>query len=277
MHFFIFLLFSFSLFAEAEKLFTWNPRIQKKGTENSPPPCKPKETKKAPLLSNFEVGGNYTFAHITPTSLNSFHGHLGGARGIYQYRANDAIYGALSLNWKQGNTQGLGGNRFLIIFDAHERIGYTWGFPKKKRFFSLYTGVGYRNYYHDLQTMGSSARFYYNYIYIPVGFAFQGRVNSMTDLGLNFQWMPQVYPTLTINPLKGARWILNKKLVNFIGELPISIYLNKSQSVSLQIKPVFEYWRDGSTNARTASGTFLRIPGNNYLFPGIEINFGFSF
>lgn len=104
-----------------------------------------------------------------------------------------------------------------------------------------------------------------------------GKVNSITDLGLNIQWMPQVFSILTINPLKGARWILNRKLMNFKGELPIRIYLNTLHSMSLEVKPVFEYWRDGQTNARAASGVFLQVPGNTYLFPGIDINFGISF
>ncbi len=268
------------LFAQEADELVWNPRIPKRGEQVTPPkeytPQKKQKKKRLPR-SHIQIGGSYTYAHITPSSLPSFHGHLGGIQVLYEYKRMNFFYGGVAFLWAQGNTQGVRGNRFLFKIDAQERLGYTWGWRKKKRFFSLFSGIGYRHYGHRLQSSGSTVRFNYNELYIPVGFLFQGRVNSITDLGLNFQWMPQVYPTLTINPLKGARWILNSKMTNFRGELPITLYLSRKHHVTLAINPFFEYWRDGQTNARTQLGTNLRVPGNTYLFPGIDINFGYAF
>lgn len=279
MHFLIFFLLSFSLFAQ-EEMISWNPRIPKKGEQIPSPkesPPQKKQMKKQFPRSNIQIGGSYTYAHITPSSLSSFHGHLGGLQALYEYKPFDFFYGGITFLWKLGNLKGVEKNRFLFIIDTQERIGYTWGWLRKDRFFSLFSGVGYRHLSHRLTKSGNTVQFNYNEFYIPVGFLFRGRVNAITDLGLNFQWMPQVYPTLTINPLKGARWILNNKMTNFKGELPITVYLSRKHPITLLINPFFEYFRDGSTNAKTQLGTNLRIPGNTYLFPGIDMNFSYAF
>lgn len=124
---------------------------------------------------------------------------------------------------------------------------------------------------------GHTLHFYYNEFYIPVGFSFRGRLNCVVSLGLNFQWMPQVYSTLAIHPLKGARWCLNNKYANFRAELPLTMCASQKHHISVVLQPFFEYWREGHTSARTQLGTSLHVPGNTYLFAGVELNLAHSF
>jgi hypothetical protein len=142
---------------------------------------------------------------------------------------------------------------------------------------TLFTGLGYRYNGNHVKTSGYSVRFDYSELYAPVGFLIRGRLSSIVSAGLNFQWMPQVYPTLKITPLKGARWILNNKIANFRGELPLTLCLSKMYRVSLLLTPFFEYWQDGHTSAKTQIGTVLHVPGNRYLLGGLDLNFRWSF
>lgn len=259
---------------------SWNPRISKQRQQMPPPEPRASqkiEKKKKPPKSRFQIGGNYTYAHITPTSHSSFHGHLGGIQGLYEYRPGNQFYGAAALAWNQGNTQGEKGNRFFFKIDAQERLGYTWFKKSKNRFFSLFSGLGYRHYGHSLKTAGASLDLDYNTLYLPVGFLFQGKVNGITDLGLNFQWMPQVYPTVKLSPLVGARWIIIRRQTNFKAELPIRICIWKKHHLSFLINPSFEYWRDGHSDAKTQGGRKLNMPGNTYLFVGVDLSLGHAF
>jgi hypothetical protein len=187
------------------------------------------------------------------------------------------VYGALAAVWRQGNTHGSNGNRFLLEFDVEERIGYTWGSWKKGRMLSLFTGFGYRHLGEAANSSGSAITFNYNELYVPVGVLIEGSLHPLVSCGFNAQWMPQVYSTLTIVPLTGARWILTKKVMNFRGELPLTIYVSRARRFSFTIQPFFEYWQDGHTSARTQLGTVLHVPGNTYLFVGGDLNLRYSF
>lgn len=277
----IFLLLSLSLIAqETQDELAWNPRIPRKAYATQPPYCLPPSEccipNAEPPTSYLSIGGSYTYAYIKPREHGSTAGSLVGMQALYEYKTYNRFYGAGAASWKQGNTERWG-NRFLVQFDIQERLGYTWGSCRKERLFSLFSGFGYRRNAERVTHFGHTVRFYYNEFYIPVGFLFTGRLNSVVSLGLNFQWMPQVFSTVLIRPLRGARWCLNNKIGNYKVELPLTIHAARNSNILIVINPFFEYWRDGHTSAKTQLGTSLRLPGNTYLFAGVELNLGYLF
>ena len=227
--------------------------------------------------SRLQIGADYTYAHITPHGNASSSGNLGGLQALYEFRSSNWVYGGLTFAWKQGNTDGSEGNRSLLMFDVEERIGGCVNHWQERLDLILFTGFGYRHYGEKVSGLGSSLRFNYNEFYVPVGFLFNGKVSSSFGIGLNAQWMPQVYPTVTIVPLKGARWIISNELANFRIEVPLTIVMSCRNHLTLIIQPFFEYWRDGHTTAHTELGTALNVPGNTYLFGGVDLNIRYSF
>jgi hypothetical protein len=89
--------------------------------------------------------------------------------------------------------------------------------------------------------------------------------------------MPQVYPTVKITPLNGARWIIKRTLSNMLVEFPMTFFLTRSQHAALILKPFYEYWSDGRSTAKMSNGVPLGLPGNVYNFWGAELNFLYAF
>ena len=79
--------------------------------------------------------------------------------------------------------------------------------------------------------------------YVPVGMI-SSFCASWGALGVNLAWMPQIYPTVKITPLKGARWILKNTYNNFLVELPLTFYFACDQRYALIFKPFYEYWSE---------------------------------
>ena len=229
-------------------------------------------------VSCFQIGGNYTHAHIAILGQPSFHGNLGGIQGSYEYRPWNSFYGALRVVWKEGSTKNSSATRDLTYVDVQERFGYSYAISSRAWMLSLFSGFGYRHIGHEFKQRGaSSIQFDYNEFYVPVGFLSDYTFYDRYSVGLNFVWMPQVYSTVKIAPLKGARWIIRNSLSNILAEVPFTFFLTKNKRYSLIVKPFYEYWEDGHTIAKTATGIALGVPGNTYNFWGAELNFGFSF
>ncbi len=230
------------------------------------------------LESNFEIGGNYTHVNLQPHGSSSFNGNLGGVQALYEFRPKNDFYGAAKLAWRQGSTHGSAGKRHLIYIDAQERFGYTFDLGQKEKKLTLFSGLGFRHLGHKLHPKtGSSIRFNYNEFYVPVGLIVDGHVNSWFALGAAMAWMPQVYSTVKIVPLKGAHWTLTNTLKNFFVALSLDFALTESNRFHLILNPFYEYWRDGHTTAKTASGVALGLPGNSYNFWGVDLNFSYRF
>ncbi|MBM3191594.1 MAG: hypothetical protein FJZ63_02925 [Chlamydiae bacterium] len=228
--------------------------------------------------SRLQWGGNYTYVVLRPDGLPSFRGNLGGAQASYEYRPLDSFYGGLTVNWKQGRTHGDDGKRHLLYVDLQERLGYTAACRNNDLRFTFFTGLGYRHLGQKfIPTQGSILYFRYNELYIPVGTLIDYSFNRWFALGLDFVWMPQVYPTVLIVPLKGARWVLTEKLANFYAALPFDFTLTRSQKWHLVIKPFYERWKDGHSTAVTSTGIPLGLPGNAYNFWGVDVNFAYCF
>ncbi len=229
-------------------------------------------------VSCLQLGGNYTHVNMKVKGQLSFHGNLGGAQGSYEYRPWNRFYGGARLAWKEGSTESSGAKRSLIYVDAQERLGYTYASHSRKWLLTFFSGFGYRYLSQRLKQSGqSSVTFNYNEFYIPVGLLSNYFINSWCSLGLNAIWMPQVYPTVKITPLKGARWILKNTYSNVLVELPMTFFFTQNKRYSLILKPFYEHWEDGKSTAKTSNGTPLGLPGNLYNFWGAELNFGFSF
>lgn len=281
-------LFPFPEIAHAERFSREDYLYHKELAQNSssvrkkaPPSCQGDPT------SHLQIGVNYTYLSLTPHGFSSFGGSLGGLQAAYEFRSWERIYGAVTFNWRQGNTHGQGTHRSVLDLKTEERIGYSFGCKKNNWIVSLFSGLGYRHVGQSVPVIASnyvlgsegttSIDFDYNTFYMPIGVLADWQTYTTVALGLNFTWMPQVYPTLKIQPLKGARWILKDQLANFLVEVPITVLVSRKYDCTLIVKPFFEYWRDGSTTAETIFGTTLGLPGNTYLFGGLELNFCYNF
>lgn len=228
--------------------------------------------------SNLKIGGDYTWVSFKPSGYSTFTGNLGGMQASYEYKVKDYFYAEASLAWKEGDMFGSNGKRSLTYVDAQERLGYTLGLENPGSLLTLYTGVGYRHYGQKFAPEnGNSTRYYYNHIYIPVGLLGTYDVTSYFNLGVDFTWMPQVYPTVSIDPLDGARWVLSKRLENFYVKLPLDFSLTRNKKFHLILTPFYERWQDGHSTAETSTGTQLGLPSNTYNFYGVNLDFSYSF
>ena len=228
--------------------------------------------------SFLEIGASYTRANINIEGEPSYDGNLGGIDGSYEYKSWNNFYGGLKLSWKQGTTTSSFAERKLTYVDVQERIGYTCASFCKNWSATIFSGFGYRYLGHTLKLFEvPSIKFNYNEFYVPVGFLSDYFFFSCWSLGLNFTWMPQVYPTVEIVPLQGARWILKNTMDNVLVELPLTYSFTKNKCYSLILKPFYERWNDGRSTAETFTGEELGLPKNSYNFYGVEFLFVFQF
>lgn len=229
-------------------------------------------------ISCLQIGGNYTYVHMQVEDQLSFHGHLGGMQGSYEYRPWDSFFGGVRVTWKQGNMESSGAERSLVYIDVQEELGYTYASRCKEWLLTFFSGYGYRHLGQRVTESGQSpVTFNYNEFYIPVGLLSDYSINCWCSLGLRAVWMPQVYPSVKITPLKGARWILKNTLSNVLVELPVTFYIDQNKRYSLIFKPFYEHWADGKSIAKTSTGSALDLEANFYNFWGAELNFAFSF
>ncbi len=230
------------------------------------------------LNSRLEIGGSYTYLQMKPRGVPTFHGNLGGMDARYDFRPMNNFYAGAELNWKQGITHWEGAKRFILYFDAQEKLGYTFALRKRSYMTTLFTGFGYRYTGHKLTQPGlESLRFKYNEFYVPVGVISDHPVTSWLSAGINFTWMPQVFSTVGIDPLKGAKWSLKESITNFSAEMPFTFNLTKDKTCQLSLIPFYQYWRDGHSTAKLPSGIKLGLPGNTYNFYGADLNFAYRF
>jgi hypothetical protein len=226
--------------------------------------------------SLIQIGGNYTYVNIKPSNSGAFSGNMGGVQGLYEYRPLNDYYVAVKGMWREGNTTHRGAERSLFDVDVQERMGYTVS-SCGKYWLTLFSGAGYRYLGNELTQNGSTMKMNYNEFYIPVGFLTDFKITSVLSLGLYFTWMPQVNSTVNLIPNGGAQWILEKRLVNFLVEMPLTIAMGEEKQYLIIVKPFYEYWQDGASTGVTSSGIPLGLPGNTYNFGGVELNFGFRF
>ncbi len=240
-------------------------------------PCAPKHLTWDDT-SHLQIGANYTYASIHPHGSSHFSGSIGGLQALYEFKTWNRIYGGLQFLWREGTTKSHYQKRTLLDIKVEERIGYTFGSKENHWILSLFSGLGYRHFGEKTpSSSGSSVHLNYNEFYIPLGVFTDWIIDYYIYLGFYATWMPQVYPTVSIDPLKGARWMLKERLANFLLEVPLTLLISRKYDCTVILKPFFEYWQDGQTTAKTLTGLSLGLPGNTYLFGGAEFNFNWSF
>ncbi len=233
---------------------------------------------KKELKHRFQIGADYTHVSIKPRGHQSFNGSLGGVQAMYEYRPVNFFYGAGKVSWKEGPTSNSTGSRSFFYVDVQERLGYTFACDRENTIVSVFSGFGYRHHGHHFEPkQGKSTHFYYNEFYFPVGWVTNFTINSWFSFGLDLTWMPQIFSTVGIVPLKGARWDLKCSLANFAVELPLNFTLTKNKRFTLILKPFYEYWKDGHSTARASSGEALGLPSNTYNFWGVDLNIAYCF
>jgi hypothetical protein len=230
------------------------------------------------LPSYLKIGGDYTYVNLKPHGHPSLTGNLGGMQVMYEYRKDNTFYEGLEFSWKQGTLNGSGATRSLLYLDAQERAGYTLAIDKVDLAMSFFTGLGYRHYGQTLTVNSApSLRFGYNEFYVPVGIFSNYGINGYFAVGLDLTWMPQIYPAVSISPLKGASWKLDYSLSSFSVKLPIMVTPTKNKRFNILLDPFYEHWEDGKSTARIANGVPLGLPANNYNFWGVNLDFIYRF
>lgn len=247
---------------------------------NAPCDARPCPPPKPPSVCGFEqrfqIGGNYTYAWVKPDGNPSTSGSLGGLQAIYEYRPIRSIYAAGAFSYRIGNTTNDVGSRELQDFNQQARLGYTYSEKNKIDRMTLFTGLGARFMAETVEVGTASVDYDYTEFYVPLGVLLERKITSYFTMCCNFQWMPQIFPTVWIEPLTGARWSLKYQLANFFVELPF-LFTFMEEKYALSINPFFETWRNGASTAETLNGLSLALPGNTYYFGGVNVNFAVSF
>ncbi|GEM_PF-4716098 len=237
--------------------------------DNSPPAL-------IELNSRFQIGGNYTYIHFKPKGHHSFNGNLGGAQAFYEYRPSNQFYGAAKFIWRQGTMHGHCQKRTFTNYEGFERLGYT--FARDDWDLSLYTGFGYHYLKQRLSPKsGGSVRFIFNEFYVPLGWLGNYRANSWFTVGIDFTWMPQVFSSVSIFPLGGARWSLENSLTNIYVAIPHTFTLTNDNKFQIILNPFYVHWQDGHSTAKSSSGVALGLPKNLYNYYGVDVNFAYRF
>jgi hypothetical protein len=227
-------------------------------------------------VSSIQIGASYTRANIMVDGQSSFDGNLGGVQGIYEYKACNGFYGGVRAALKEGKTEKSHADRKLAYADVQGRVGYTYAPYCTDWTVTFFSGFGYRYLKHRLRQSHEHIQFKYNEFYVPVGFLTEYFFNACWSFGFNCVWMPQVFPTVEIVPLKGAHWDLKNTIGNVLVELPLTYFFQGNSCYSLILKPFYERWNDGKSTAKF-NGQKLGLPKNSYNFWGVEFNFAFAF
>jgi hypothetical protein len=223
------------------------------------------------LSSHIKIGGSSTWVHISEAGGPSTSGTLGGIIAKYEYRVPDTVYARLAVTWMQGETNGReGSERSLCYVEVQEQIGYCTPTFFNDWNTSLFTGFGYRHHGEEVQpfTGASVTTLDYNYFFIPIGLGIDGQMTRKMVVGLNLEWLPQIYPTVKTNASDEVRLIMATKLGNFRIGMPIEFDPWTDKIVAFIVEPYYQYWQDGAA---------VGIPENAYNFAGVNVIIEYSF
>lgn len=247
-----------------------------KNQKNSPHSTQQEDSFFCTDTERVQFGVNYTYAWITPEQNNTTTGSLGGFQAIYEHCPTWSIYAGAAFSYRIGSTSNEVTTRDLQDFNPQVRLGYTFTKDQMLSRATVFSGLGARYMAETVTVNTASLDFDYTEFYIPLGFLLERKMTSWMSVGFNFQWMPQIFPVVFIEPLTGARWDLTYQLLNFFVEIPIR-FMFKESRYSLSVNPFFESWRNGASTAETLTGLGLNLPGNEYIFTGVNLNFMASF
>ena len=210
-----------------------------------------------------------------------FTGWLGGFILGYEYKQPRSLYASLDISYAIGTIEtktGSSGNTKRFIHDEilETRLGYNAILNQSRScLFTPYTGAGFRwNIQYRNPGALQSLKFNYYKIYIPLGFLLNYRPNSILDLGLDFEWMPDVLSMVSISSMKGSFWEL-VRMNNYQVQLPCLFHFANRWELSLT--PFWYHFRDGKSTAVTSGGVPLNLQKQMTNDWGARISLGVYF
>ena len=226
-----------------------------------------------------ELGAIYKHAYLEPGINPSFSGNMGGIGVRYTYRPLNAFFGGLGVDWAYGTADSSNGSRDLEQFQAVEHVGYTFSLGSQDYFLTLFSGIGYRQNFQKTAIVGErTLDLRYNHLYLPLGFQFESHLTEALSIGCQAAWHFQLASGVTISPLNGAYWKLEREYKNVAIEFPCTFELQSILSgLKLSIVPQLDLWEDGKTTAQTSSGVPLGLPRNRYVFWGGMLSVAYAF
>lgn len=232
-----------------------------------------KEKRKSnPFHSRLQLGGDYTYLHLTPQRKAAFNGSLAGAQGMYECWSNFHFYSGVKFNWRQGTVTQHSKHRSIVYMDGQARIGSIIGSKKDGTSWTIFTGFGY----HYLKQEQRRFDRKYNEFYIPLGMSMEYAATSWFTFDINVTWMPQVISNVKVNSSKGGHRNLTKRISNFNFGLPFD-FMTKGKRFHVIVTPFGEYWQDGAGRSIKKSGRTVKIRSNTYQYWGVDLNLGLCF
>ncbi len=210
---------------------------------------------------------------------NPFKGCLGGFILGYEYKRPNNLYAVLQLSYALGTirTHDTGNNRRFIHDEILEtRFGYFRSLTKNFRYFlTPYTGAGFRwNIQHRSAGTLAALNFDYYKIYIPLGLIMNYVPNKIVNLGVDFEWMPDVLSMVSISTLKGAFWEL-KRMNNYLVQAPCLFTFGNRWE--LGFTPFWMQFGDGQSIAVTDNGIALDLDQQKTNDWGGRVSLGVHF
>lgn len=210
-----------------------------------------------------------------------FTGWLGGFVLGYEYKQPKSLYAMMQISYALGTietTPGSTGNIKRFIHDeiVDARLGYSAALDRSQSWlFTPYTGAGFRwnIQYRNPGTLGE-LKFNYYKIYIPLGALLNYCPNSTLDLGVDFEWMPDVLSMISLSEMEGAFWELTR-MNNYQVQLPCIFHLTPRWELSLV--PFWYHFWDGESTAVTSTGLRLNLQKQMTNDWGLRANLGVDF
>ncbi len=205
-----------------------------------------------------EDGSTVSSVSATP---HAFTGTVAGFILGYEYKKPESLYAVLQASYALGSikTRATGNNRRFIHDEILEtRWGYNASFLSENRLtFTPYTGAGIRwnIQYRNPGTL-PGLKFNYYKIYIPLGFLLNYKPHPAINLGLDFEWMPDVLSMVSLSSLGGSFWEL-QRMNNYLVQVPCTFSFAKRYEVSLT--PFWMQFVDGKSVAVTDAGIALGL------------------
>lgn len=220
---------------------------------------------------------NGTATGATATA-NPYEGWLAGFILGYEYKRPNHLYAVLQSSYALGSThrtdQGTGNNnRYIHDFLLEDRFGFNWSCCTGLHLIP-YTGNAFRwNAQYRNPGILKGLKYDYFKISIPLGFLIEYKPHRTVQVGLDFEWLPDVLSMVSLSTLNGSYWELNR-LNNYIVQLPC--LFSSCNRYEIGLTPFWMHFEDGSSVAVTDAGIALNLDKqitNNWggrLFFGIR-------
>jgi len=215
-------------------------------------------------------------ARATP---NPFTGWVGGFILGYEYKKPNSLYAVLQTSYALGSIEShdTGNNKRFIHDELLEtRIGYDGALTRDFSWFvTPYTGAGFRwnSQYRYPGTLPDLKCNYYK-IYIPLGLLINYIPNQTLNIGLDFEWMPDVLSMVSFSSLPGSFWELKRKN-NYLVQLPCMFTFARRYELSLT--PFWMHFEEGDSTTITNGGVALGLEKQRTNDWGARVSLGVYF